>query len=270
MPRISPTCIPPFDRHEALRRGRALLFLLRRALHQGLPDRASTSRSSSARSPPATRVGAAKTILDAEHPRRHVRPRLPDRDAVRGGLRAQGGRGQAGRDRPAAALRHRRRCMERGEQLFARAAPTGKRVAVVGAGPAGLACAHRLAHARPRRRRSSRRATRPAASTNTASPPTRRPTTSRRPRSTTSSSIGGITIEHGKALGRDFTLDDLQARVRRRVPRHGPRRRQRARPRRRGRSTASSTRSTTSPSCARRRTWPRCRSAAASSSSAAA
>ncbi|HTW29241.1 MAG TPA: FAD-dependent oxidoreductase, partial [Acetobacteraceae bacterium] len=30
-------------------------------------------------------------------------------------------------------------------QPFARAAPTGKRVAVVGAGPAGLACAHRLA-----------------------------------------------------------------------------------------------------------------------------
>ncbi len=30
-------------------------------------------------------------------------------------------------------------------QVFARAAPTGKRVAVVGAGPAGLACAHTLA-----------------------------------------------------------------------------------------------------------------------------
>ena len=30
-------------------------------------------------------------------------------------------------------------------QLFARGAPTGKRVAVVGAGPAGLSCAHRLA-----------------------------------------------------------------------------------------------------------------------------
>jgi len=30
-------------------------------------------------------------------------------------------------------------------QFFTRAAPTGKRVAVVGAGPAGLACAHRLA-----------------------------------------------------------------------------------------------------------------------------
>lgn len=33
----------------------------------------------------------------------------------------------------------------RGRQPFARAAPTGERVAVVGAGPAGLACAHALA-----------------------------------------------------------------------------------------------------------------------------
>lgn len=32
-----------------------------------------------------------------------------------------------------------------GEQPFERAKPTGKRIAVVGAGPAGLACAHRLA-----------------------------------------------------------------------------------------------------------------------------
>ena len=35
--------------------------------------------------------------------------------------------------------------MARGGQPFARAAATGRRVAVVGAGPAGLACAHRLA-----------------------------------------------------------------------------------------------------------------------------
>ena len=35
--------------------------------------------------------------------------------------------------------------MQRGAQYFARAAETGKSVAVVGAGPAGLACAHRLA-----------------------------------------------------------------------------------------------------------------------------
>ncbi|WP_137700635.1 NAD(P)-dependent oxidoreductase [Marimonas lutisalis] len=35
--------------------------------------------------------------------------------------------------------------MAKGPQPFSRAAPTGKQVAVVGAGPAGLACAHRLA-----------------------------------------------------------------------------------------------------------------------------
>jgi glutamate synthase (NADPH/NADH) small chain len=35
--------------------------------------------------------------------------------------------------------------MAEGRQPFARAAPTGKRVAVVGGGPAGLSCAHRLA-----------------------------------------------------------------------------------------------------------------------------
>ncbi len=35
--------------------------------------------------------------------------------------------------------------MAQGVHPFARAAPTGKRIAVVGAGPAGLACAHRLA-----------------------------------------------------------------------------------------------------------------------------
>ena len=37
--------------------------------------------------------------------------------------------------------------MARGEPLFKSAADTGRRVAVVGAGPAGLACAHRLAMA---------------------------------------------------------------------------------------------------------------------------
>ena len=35
--------------------------------------------------------------------------------------------------------------MEKGDHPFVRAEPTGKRVAVVGAGPAGLSCAHRLA-----------------------------------------------------------------------------------------------------------------------------
>ena len=34
--------------------------------------------------------------------------------------------------------------MATGKQPFTRAAPTGKRIAIVGAGPAGLACAHAL------------------------------------------------------------------------------------------------------------------------------
>jgi dihydropyrimidine dehydrogenase (NAD+) subunit PreT len=68
---------------------------------------------------------------------------------------------------------------------FTRAAPTGKKIAVIGAGPAGLSCAHRLAtlghdvtvyEAREK----------PAASTNMASPPTRRPMTLPRTRSTSS------------------------------------------------------------------------------------
>ncbi|MCF6320206.1 MAG: FAD-dependent oxidoreductase, partial [Rhizobiaceae bacterium] len=37
------------------------------------------------------------------------------------------------------------KAMEQDKQFFARAASTGKKIAVVGAGPAGLACAHRLA-----------------------------------------------------------------------------------------------------------------------------
>lgn len=37
------------------------------------------------------------------------------------------------------------RLMEKGEQIFKRAAPTGKRIAVIGGGPAGLSCAHKLA-----------------------------------------------------------------------------------------------------------------------------
>ena len=39
----------------------------------------------------------------------------------------------------------RTRCSKSGTQLFERAAPTGKRIAVVGGGPAALSCAHRLA-----------------------------------------------------------------------------------------------------------------------------
>ena len=136
---------PRFSRARGLGGGGPLLFLLRRALRRPPARPRSTSRSSSARSPAAMPEAAARTILSPEHPRRHVRAGLPDRDALRGGLRARGGGGQAGGDRPAAALRDRRADGARRRSRSRGRRPTGKRVAVVGAGPAGLACAHRLA-----------------------------------------------------------------------------------------------------------------------------
>lgn len=96
-----------------------------------------------------------------------------------------------------------------GEQPFRRAAATGRRVAVVGAGPAGLACAHRLAmlghdvtvfDARDKAgglneyglaayKMLDERAAKEAAFI---------------------VAIGGITIETGKQLGRDIQLADLR------------------------------------------------------------
>ena len=92
--------------------------------------------------------------------------------------------------------------------LFRRAAPTGHSVAVVGAGPAGLACAHRLAlaghdvtifEARPKPGGldeygiASYKATDDIAQREVA----------------WLLSVGGITLKTGAALGRDVTLDEL-------------------------------------------------------------
>jgi dihydropyrimidine dehydrogenase (NAD+) subunit PreT len=88
-------------------------------------------------------------------------------------------------------------------------APTGKRVAVVGAGPAGLACAHRLAmkghdvvifEARPKARRAERIRHRRLQD----------PGDFAQAEVDWLLKIGGITIEHGRALGRDITLDALR------------------------------------------------------------
>ena len=120
-------------------------------------------------------LGAARDDSRRQHHGRHVRARLPDRDLVRGSLRARGApRASRCASACCSATRSTRR-WRRARPPFTRAAPTGKRVAIVGAGPAGLACAHALARRRPRGRRSSRRARNRPASTNTASPPTRRP-----------------------------------------------------------------------------------------------
>lgn len=98
--------------------------------------------------------------------------------------------------------------MGRNKQFYTRAAPTGKRIAVVGAGPAGLACAHRLARyghevtileARPKSGGLNEYGIAAYKSTDDFAQAEVDYVTA----------IGGITIENGKALGRDYRLSDL-------------------------------------------------------------
>jgi dihydropyrimidine dehydrogenase (NAD+) subunit PreT len=99
--------------------------------------------------------------------------------------------------------------MEREIAPFARAAATGRRIAVVGAGPAGLACAHGLAR---HGHEVTIFETRPKpgglneygiAAYKVADDFAQREVAFIQ-------AIGGITIEYGKALGRDITLDELR------------------------------------------------------------
>ena len=99
--------------------------------------------------------------------------------------------------------------MAKGTHPFARAAATGRRVAVVGAGPAGLACAHRLAmkghdvvifDARPKAGGLNEYGIASYKSTNDFA----------QAEVEWLLKIGGITIRHGQALGRDVQLSDLQ------------------------------------------------------------
>lgn len=95
-----------------------------------------------------------------------------------------------------------------GAPLFQRAAPTGKRVAVVGAGPAGLACAHGLAlrghdvvllEARPKLGGLNEYGLASYKTTNDFA----------QKEVQWLLSIGGIEVRTGQQLGRDFTLDTL-------------------------------------------------------------
>ncbi len=99
--------------------------------------------------------------------------------------------------------------MERDIAPFERAAPTGRRIAVVGTGPAGLACAHGLARhghdvtifeTRPKPGGLNEYG---IAAYKVADDYAQREIGF-------ILAIGGITIEHGMALGRDITLDELR------------------------------------------------------------
>ena len=100
--------------------------------------------------------------------------------------------------------------MAKDVQFYERAEPTGKTIAIIGAGPAGLACAHRLAmhghtvkifDARPK-----------AGGLNEYGIAAYKATDDIAQREVDYvTAIGGITIETGEALGRDFTLGELQS-----------------------------------------------------------
>ncbi len=100
--------------------------------------------------------------------------------------------------------------MAKGVHPFTRAADTGKRVAVVGAGPAGLSCAHRLAlhgHTVTVYDRKPK-----AGGLNEYGIAAYKSTDDFAAREVEwLLKIGGITVETGKELGRDITLDGLQS-----------------------------------------------------------
>jgi glutamate synthase (NADPH/NADH) small chain len=99
--------------------------------------------------------------------------------------------------------------IDAGEHPFERAAPTGRRVAVVGAGPAGLACAHRLAlHGHDVVIFDARR--KPGGLNEYGIAAYKTVDNFAQREVDFILAIGGITVETGKALGRDFTLADLR------------------------------------------------------------
>lgn len=98
--------------------------------------------------------------------------------------------------------------MDEGKQFYSRAEPSGKTVAVVGAGPSGLAAAHRLARhghdvtileARPKAGGLNEYGIAAYKSVDDFAQAEVDYVTS----------IGGIDIQNGKVLGRDFQLSDL-------------------------------------------------------------
>jgi glutamate synthase (NADPH/NADH) small chain len=100
--------------------------------------------------------------------------------------------------------------MARNRQFYERPAPTGRKIAVVGAGPAGLACAHRLAmHGHDVVVFEAREKSGGLNEYGIAAYKTVDGFAQAEVDYVTA--IGGIRIENGKALGRDFSLADLTA-----------------------------------------------------------
>lgn len=100
--------------------------------------------------------------------------------------------------------------MAGGVQFFTRGKPTGKTVAIVGAGPAGLACAHRLAmHGHTVTIYEARKKPGGLSEFGIAAYKTVGGFARKEVEYVTA--IGGIEIRHGKALGRNLSFDKLRA-----------------------------------------------------------
>ncbi|MCB1448908.1 MAG: NAD(P)-dependent oxidoreductase [Nitratireductor sp.] len=99
--------------------------------------------------------------------------------------------------------------MQQGKQFFERAAPTGRKIAVIGAGPAGLACAHRLAmHGHDVEIFDAKK--KPGGLNEYGIAAYKSVDDFAQAEIDYITAIGGITIHKGKALGKNIKLDDLR------------------------------------------------------------
>src|ERR1700743_2883818 len=134
---------PPLSRHEALVEADRCYFCYDAPCQQACPtsiDIPLFIREIAAGNP----LGAAKTILDA-----NIMGGMCARVCPTETLCEEACVREAAEAKPIVIGQFQRYAtdptIEHGKSPYARGAPTGKRVAIIGAGPAGLACAHELA-----------------------------------------------------------------------------------------------------------------------------
>ncbi|MGC4025433.1 MAG: NAD(P)-dependent oxidoreductase [Mesorhizobium sp.] len=197
---------PPFDKHEALVEADRCYFCYDAPCMQACPtsiDIPMFIRQIATGNP----LGSAKTIFDQNIlggmcARVCPTETLCEEACVR--EKAEGKPVQIGRLQRYATDE----AMEQGKQFYARAEKSGRKVAVIGAGPAGLAAAHRLSRyghdvtvfeAKPKSGGLNEYGIAAYKSTHNFAQAEVDYVTA----------IGGIEIEHGKALGRDIHLGEL-------------------------------------------------------------